>query len=86
MQQGGINSKFFHAVETSRRRKILLTGLYDVASKWTSNFGEMSILTISYFECMFTSAGSRDYEACFIGCSNTLSARANRSFERVYTR
>lgn len=62
LKEGDMNSRYFHAVASARKRKNSFTSLRKANGQWCTSSEEMEDLIYNYFSHLFATDGGHNME------------------------
>lgn len=86
LQAGDLNTKFFHAQASSRRKNNSILGFFDEDGRWHTQFESIDEIVNSYFELLFRSSGPRDLDFICHGWTKKVSSRQWTMLNQHYSR
>ena len=62
LKWGDKNTKYFHATTIQRRQRNRITMLKNSSNEWVQNSNQLKQMTVSFFQNLYSSYGSRNFE------------------------
>ncbi|GMI70382.1 hypothetical protein HRI_000707500 [Hibiscus trionum] len=86
LSQGDKNTRFFHARANNRRKKNLITGLFDSNSNWCTADSDLMSIASSYFQNLFTSSNPQISDNILDKITPSITQSMNDNLLRTFTK